>query len=436
MPKVRGIPVRVRSVGAAAWSAAALLLSACTTVVVVPTAPPAVATPAPVATPVVATPVAATPAPVTPAPVTPAPVTAAPATPTPAASPVGAMLGTDILLFTDEFDDPSSGWATGGVLGATVEYGEGVLSMDITSLDAGRLRTPRALNASFDAVRVAAQYVIGAGGAGVYGLDCMDAEGDLWGGAVNTDGTYQTYSRTDGVNGSPFVYSDAPLPGTGAGETIVLMLECGVNSAGDLEVYFAVNGELVAHETHTQAGVGPFSHVGLYSEAEEGTPLLVEVSEAAAWVGGEAVTPTQAPPSGELMAHIPAVVAASCTSTAPTLRSIESVYCDPASGPSYVQYWLFADDAGMDEFMEIAASLRPDAVDGGICTDGYEGTGAIYIGDEVVGKYVCYTGNVSDPNAACVEWTRTGTAVGAAACIPNGDFDALWEWWETAGPNL
>jgi hypothetical protein len=205
-------------------------------------------------------------------------------TSTPAASSPSSRLGTDALLFFDEFDDETSGWPTGEGMGAAVGYIDGALFVGATDdLPGGPFTPSRPLGESFDTIRFAALVQPEAGSEGVYGVHCQDEDYDFLGGAVTTDGSYLLYRRVAGVDEVIQRHDDPPLSGTDAGSEVLLMVECGVNAQGDAEIYFSVNGEDLLDHTESASALDGIVEFGLYAAAE-GSRLSFNVTEATAWV--------------------------------------------------------------------------------------------------------------------------------------------------------
>jgi hypothetical protein len=387
----------------------------------------------------------ATSAPATSAPATSAPATTLPTTPvaatpavtgspSPSASPVGAILGTDVLLYVDEFEDPASGWGTGELDTVTVAYGQTSLDVSVRGGEGDFVTTRRTLDASFPAVRFAALWEIGAGSDGIYGVHCQYDDFHVFGGAVGTDGSYMLYEREgDGVEEILQRYDASPLAGTGPGSQVMLMIECARNATGGVEVFFSANGELLLHQSASANPVGELMATGVWVRSEAAAPFEASITEAAAWVRPASAASATPAPAVNLIDHIPSEFLLSCSaldvSTNP--GAVAGLACRPPSG-GFVSYTLHESAATMNAEMDEAIEQNAaGAEEEHTCSDGQPGYGTWTIGGEPAGRYVCFV----SAGYSFIYWTTDALNIFAVTNRPDEDMEALWEFWSGAGPN-
>lgn len=407
-----------------------------TAVGALPTSQPII-TPAPVGTLAPGTlPPIATPQPVsTPAPT--APPTAAPTAAPPTTPPDdGSLLGADTPVFDDDMDDPSSGWALRFEDGMTVDYtdgGDNSLYMLIEKTDGDWIATTRALGGEVRVARVDAEVEISSDGRGAYGVECQDEDYDALGAALTTDGGYLLY-RNDVMTGPTIIvrYDDPPLPGVGPGSMVTLSLECAVDGAGNAEIYFWANGELLLHQTEAAAELGLIRSVGLYTDAFSGSTMETNFWRVAVTADAE---PSWAPEVEAIQARVPSDYADTCQpANTDGLRGVVAGLVCNGEGEdgAYIAVFFYqyedsaAMEAGFDEYLD---DYGPGEQDND-CTNGEPGSGTYTIGGEPAGEYLCYT----DFGYPAIVWTAPPLNMVAVADSDGEDFAELWNWWASAGP--
>jgi hypothetical protein len=181
-----------------------------------------------------------------------------------------AYLGTDTVLFVDEFERRRSGWTEGDMMGNSLFYGDGRYNMYSTA-EFGVTGT-RALDRTSGTVRFAADMAPQDGDAATMGVACVGQSSFITG-TVTSDGSYSlTRSDLDGEEVLEQV-DDPPLEGTGPGSTFTLTIECGVHADGGTAVYLSMNDTLLL-EVEVDPPTDVFTQVGIALEGD--ASLFVE----------------------------------------------------------------------------------------------------------------------------------------------------------------
>jgi hypothetical protein len=145
------------------------------------------------------------------------------------------------------------------------------------------------------------------------------------------------------------------------------------------------------------------------------------------------VTFTATPDEKRLLGVVPEEIQPSCarpTESDKRLPSAVIVFCyDPAAlDDGYVRWALFDSTASLEKYMNDRRSLGDASQRCGTRSTG----AALYRGSdgETLGFLICYV----DKFGAWIEWTNVPADVYGLANRPDGDWEALYDFWARVGP--
>lgn len=142
---------------------------------------------------------------------------------------------------------------------------------------------------------------------------------------------------------------------------------------------------------------------------------------------------TATPDEKRLLGVVPAEIQPSCvrpTESDERLPSAVIVFCyDPAAlDDGYVRWALFDSTASLEKYMNDRRSLGDASQRCGTRSTGaalYRGSGS-----QPLGFLICYV----DKFGAWIEWTNVPADVYGLANRPDGDWEALYDFWARVGP--
>ena len=132
-----------------------------------------------------------------------------------------------------------------------------------------------------------------------------------------------------------------------------------------------------------------------------------------------------------LLAHVPPEIAAGCSSQTPAQDgALEQAFCEADDGTTLV-YTQFDTAEAMEASYDFdASSVGRDVTPDGWCTNGIAGEGEWTSGNATVGRLVCS----GSGDFVVFTWTDDEQLILVQALRSDGDWDAMNETWDAAGP--
>jgi hypothetical protein len=187
--------------------------------------------------------------------------------PPPIPGPV-ADYGAVTPLFSDDFDDPGSGWGVGPDQGNGNAVSYGVDALEITTGPGHRwLWSSRETNATSKVIHVEAMFI--PTGTGQFGLLC--GSNTLWGATTSADGSYSFIALGDGTQtGEVLSVGQLDSLRVGADGRSTIALDCAGLSTGRarMQLYAPGTDIAVQYLDTPDRGAVTFRRAGVYAESD------------------------------------------------------------------------------------------------------------------------------------------------------------------------
>jgi hypothetical protein len=356
-------------------------------------------------------------------------------------TPVPPGGGADILVFSDDFSDPESGFPTGDFDEQSVTYARGGLILQLRS--AGQsIWSTRALQAVSDwpVVRLEGRIerLSDATSSGYYGLVCGRDNETYHAALLYTGGGYVVLRVVDGQS-TVIARDETPIAGLPSTGPVDMAIECVAGEgASAASVTLEVQGQLVAAITD-EPGLVTLRRAGVYAEsAADGDGFRILADDLVAHVGLAAGPPPSSSPVATpvdpaldaLLRHVPAAIRGSCAQ-APVGGggAFVSVLCQPGGGIESVRYTQYVSQTLMQAAYSVDLSTYGAGATGSSCETG-PAHGPYSVEGLPAGQVLCF----SHLGRAWVEWTDERLDILAAANRIDESFAELYGWWVDAGP--
>jgi hypothetical protein len=156
---------------------------------------------------------------------------------------------------------------------------------------------------------------------------------------------------------------------------------------------------------------------------DERTPTTLETTLATTSLPFEATADEE-----RLGRMIPETIRSDCARAQPlAVRTLASISCRPPDAGG-LAYHLFESPTGLNAYMRDRLDFGDD---GSKCGEAASGSSSYRVGNETVGRLVCYL----DGGKAWIEWSNVKAIVYAYAYRDDADWQALFNFWGGAGPS-
>ena len=366
----------------------------------------------------------------------PSPTVSLPPSPTlpplPTASPTGSPPSGLVELFTDDFSDPTSGFAVGENEAGSAAYATD--TYEITpSQEGAYIWTRRLLEGGpYQVLRIGG--LLTPNGDGLGGLLCGGGGDNHFVGVVlATDDRWFAIEIVPGAERVTIlgqgVVTDTTLSSPFV--TLALTAECAITDGG-LELILSEGDPalpIVAYRG--EGGPASFDRVALYGESlADGFSLTIDdVTVSGGQSGGGLVN--------LLLEHIPAAYQPSCQETPPSAAepgALVAVACfrqASGAGAEIVEYVQFDSAQAMDEAYAQRLEQWFTEEEADSCQEGASES-SYSIGDETAGEVFCA------PQTAGIrmDWTDMRLNILTSASEFEGSYADVYQTWQEAGPNL
>ncbi len=331
---------------------------------------------------------------------------AASPSPSPNAS-SGDVYGTFLVVISDDFSSPSSGFPTSDFATQRVVYDLGQLQMELKSA-AQSLWTMRDFGdwplADIEATMVPTDPT----GSGYFGLACGRSNDDFYAGLLGSSGDALLLRIADRVARPLATVPNAVAPLV-ANVPLSMKLSCvGTDSGAAAGLILSVGGQVVASGVDSSGFTG-LLRAGFYAESGPtsahfevtGDDFRVTVGLQSAPGAGPSATPSlTGDPLADLLAtHVPETIRGNCRKAdIPPFTPTVGITCDTGASTA-LDYLQYPDRASMDAAYASVKAAHPEAT-GSSCSAG-AGNGPYDVDGVPVGNVICF----GSSDALTITWT-------------------------------